>query len=293
MTAPAQVLELEPLHVDLVRPAAHLPLILLDKAEVATLRTLESEVASLKVTDAASYQRQADLLRRITSAGSALEKRRKELNAPYSDQIDRTNAMAKPVALRIDTAKNALKVMGANFEREQARLAAEAERTRLAEIKRLQDIADAQAKAAKEKADKIAADLKAQEDARALVAEAARKAGLPVVPMVEPEEVWDEPVAEETPQKTEVEKQLAALKYQAPAVVIKPRGQRTVTTLQVFVTDVNKLPDMFVERTAKIGAIRRTFCDGFKTGDKLPELSGCRFEAQTSVQSTGGNDPEF
>jgi hypothetical protein len=293
MTAPAQPLELvEPLHVALVATPPHLPLILLDKSEVAALKSLESEVASLKITDAASYQKQADLLQLLTKSGTALEKRRKELNAPFSAQIDKTNALAKAPATRIETAKNALKVMAANFEREQKRLADEAEKARLAEIKRLQDIADAQAKAAQAKADKIAADLKAQQDAQALVIEAARKAGLPIAPVIE-DESWEEEVAVEAPQKPNVERQIEALKFQPVATVIKPKGQRTITTLQVFVTNVALLPDIFVDRTAKIGALRQTFCVGFKSGDKIPECPGCRFEEQTSVQSTGKDDPEF
>lgn len=279
MTPAAQTPEAPPLHVALVAPAPHLPLILCTGGFMATLATVEAQTKELAVIkDAVGNQSAANLLSRATKAGTDLNRQRLELVRPYQDQIDAINLLAKQPGARLDAVKAALKVSQTNFVAEQRRLAEDAERARQAELRRLEAIRLQEEAAAKRKAEEIAEQVRK-------VQEAAKAAGLPLEPTPELEEIWDE-LPPEVPQKTETERQIEAIRF-APAVVAKAQGVREVTSLVPFVTDVNKLPDIFVEKSAKIAAIRSTFCAGHKKGDALPVLDGCRFEEQTTTVSTG------
>lgn len=283
MTPPAQTLELVSVDIAPIARPSH-NLIVADAAFLSTLKAVEATVASLKISDAQSAQQAADLQSRLTGAGKTLENTRVQLKAPFLALNKQIDAAAQPVQLRIDLAKRALSVAQTNWIQERRRLAEEQERARLAELRRLEAIRLAEEAAAKKKADEIAEQVRKENEARAKVVEAARVAGLPIEV---PEEVWDEPIEPEPIQKTETEVAIERLKYAPVATVIKSVGVREVTTLVPFVTDVNKLPDCFVDKTPKLSAIRQTFCAGFRKGDALPVLDGCRFEVQTTTQSTG------
>jgi hypothetical protein len=254
-------------------------LILCSTGFLTQLREVEAQVTALKITDAQSAQHAANLLTRLTGAGKALDKQRLELNAPYEAQIRATNASAKEPAAKIETLKSALKTASVNYDREQARLAREAEAARQAEIRRLEAIAETERKAAAEKARMIA------EEADRLRVEA-EKAGLPLVSQEEDDWGESEP-APEPPQPTEAEKALAAVKFAPVAAPAKVAGVKYKTTLVPHIEDVNKLPDIFVTKTAKIAAIRSTFCSGWVDGDGIPVVPGVRFEVQRTMESTG------
>jgi len=285
MSDPAQPVEIVEVSIAEIARPSH-SLILADGAFLATLRTVEATVASLKITDAQSSQQAADLLGRLTKAGTALEKQRQELKRPYLDLMSKIDAAAKAPAERIAQAKRTLSSLQTTFAQEQARIAREAEEKRQKEIKELEEKVAREKKEAEEKAAKIAADLKAQQEAADKVRAEAEKAGLPVVVV----EDWDEAPAPEpfTIVKTEAEVALERVRFApAPVATKAPVGVRTVVTLFPHVEDVNLLPDYFIEKTAKIAAIRSTFCNGWKEGDKIPECAGVRFEVQRSTQSTG------
>lgn len=279
MTTAAQTPEAPPLHVALVAPAPHLPLILCTGGFMATLATVEAQTKELAVIkDAVGNQSAANLLSRATKAGTDLNRQRLELVRPYQDQIDAINLLAKQPGARLDAVKASLKVSQTNFVAEQRRLAEDAERARQAELRRLESIRLQEEAAAKKKAEEIAEQVRK-------VQEAAKSAGLPLETELETE-IWDE-LPPEVPQKTETERQIEAIKFAPAVVVAKAAGVREVTSLVPFVTDVNKLPDIFVEKTAKIAVIRSVYCAGHKKGDALPVLDGCRFEEQTTTVSTG------
>ena len=112
--------------LELILPAITpaLPLVLADRKFLTTLAAVETQVAGLKITDAATQQLAADLQIRLTGAGGALEKERKAIKQPFLDKCAEIDAAARPVSLRIDTAKAAVKKALTDFAVEQARLAA-------------------------------------------------------------------------------------------------------------------------------------------------------------------------
>lgn len=272
----------EVLHVELVQPQPHLPLILADTAFLTTLRQVEEQVASLRITDDQSNQQAADLLVRLTSAGTAINKQRLALIRPYLDQQDKINAAAKQPTARIENLKQALKVAQTNFEREQERKRVEAERARQAELRRLEEIARLEREAKERELAEIA---RQAEEARVAQEAENAVAGEPARDPMDFEEEELPPVV--VPEKTETEKQIDAIRCAPVPVAVKPAGVRFVTTLVPVVVDVNLLPDMFIEKTPKLAAIRSTFCMGWTPDRPLPVCSGVRFEKKEESQSTG------
>ncbi len=92
---------------------------------------------------------------------------------------------------------------------------------------------------------------------------------------------------DEPAQPTATQAALAALES-APAVVApKPAGVSMRVLLVATVTDINKLPEQYIVKTANMAAIRARFCQGFKDGDPLPVCEGVKFEVSRSPVSTG------
>lgn len=272
--------------LELILPAITpaLPLVLADRKFLTTLATVESQVAALKITDAASQQLAADLQIRLTGAGGALEKERKAIKQPFMDKCAEIDAAARPVALRIDTAKAALKKALTDFALEQARLAAVAEAAKQAELRRLEAIKAAEQAAAAAKAAELAkqaAKALAEREAAAL---AAQKANLP--PPAEMFDLGDDCPDEPTP-KTETEKAIEAVKYAPAPVVAKPVGITMRTRLVLKVVDFSKVPDVFVTRTINEKAIVSVYCTGWKEGQPLPVVAGCEFTVEETAVSTG------
>lgn len=256
------------LHVVLDLPPA--PLVLADSKFLAALAEVEANVASLAVTDAASAQAAANLQTRLTKAGSALEAARKQLKQPFIEAGRRIDAVAVEPANRIEAAKTRLKSALAAYDAEQQRIAREAEEARQRELRRLEAIRRAEEETARKR--------------QAEIEEAARKAAAAsAAPILDIED--DEPPA--APVKTETEKAIEAVKYAPPVVAARPAGITYKTTLVATVVDVNKLPDVFVEKIAKLRAIQSTFCTGWKEGATLPECAGVRFEVKREAVSTG------
>lgn len=275
---PAEALQLIPL--------ATLPkatMVVADARFVATVVQVEKQVKTLAVLKTAiEAQSAADLQVRVTDAANEINSTRLALVRPLQDQIDAINNLARPVTARLEAAKASLKTAQTNYANEQARLAKQEQARIDAEIKRLQAIADAEAVQRQKELDRITAE---QAELERKQAEAAKHSKVEIIDDDIPEEVIDEPAP--TPEKTETERQLEALKY-APAVVApKPVGVATRKTLTVVVTDVNLLPDMFVDKTARLRAIQSTFCSGWVEGKPLPVLAGCTFEVVSTVVSTG------
>ncbi len=265
--------------VEIVAP--EMPLVLADAAFLSTLTKVELQVKALAITDAQSNQQAADLLQRLTAAKNKLNETRLALKRRFDPVLEKIDQAAKVPIARIDELKKFLSDLQIDWARYQKKLADEAEARRLADIKRLEDLRAAEeaeaARVAKAAADKAAADA------------AALLAANP--PMMDVDFGDDNPVVEPepapAPQKTEIQRQLEAVRH-APAIVVqRASGVRTVTTLVPVVTNVNLLPDMFVDKTAKIAAIKSTFCSGWKVGQPLPVLEGVRFDVKTEVQSTG------
>lgn len=276
----------EPATLELVLPAITpaLPLVLADRKFLSTLATVEQQVAALKIIDAATQQLAADLQIRLTSAGGALEKERKKIKQPFLDKCAEIDAAARPVTLRIDTAKAVLKKALTDFTVEQARLAAVAEAARQAELRRLEAIRLAEERAAQEKAAALAKQAALAQAERDRAAEAARVANLP--PPVSVVDMEDDCPDEPAP-KTETEKAIEAVRYAAPVTIAKPVGITMRTRLLLRVVDVAKVPDVFVVRTANEKAIAATYCTGWKKGMPLPEVPGCEFIVEETAVSTG------
>ncbi len=224
----------------------------------------------MAVTDAQSAQAAANVTTRLTQAGSALEKQRKSLKEPFLEAGRAIDAAAAAPLGRIALAKEKVKRLLTAYDEAERIKAANAERARQAEIARLQKIADDEAAEAKRKADAIAAEL------------AAQAAKLPDA--VE----WDEPEAPPVPvQKTETEKAIEALTHAPAVVVAKPAGVAFRTVLTAVVTDINKVPDCFVTKTANLQAIRATFCTKWAEGQPLPVCDGVKFDVSRTAVSTG------
>lgn len=272
--------------LELILPAITpaLPLVLADRKFLTTLATVEQQVAALKITDAATQQLAADLQIRLTGAGGALEKERKAIKQPFLDKCSEIDAAARPVALRIDTAKAVVKKALTDFAVEQARLAAIAEAARQAELRRLEAVRIAEEAAARAKADELARIAAKALDDREAAAEAARMANLP--PPVEVMDMGDDCPDEPAP-KTETEKAIEAVRYAAPVAVAKPVGVTMRTRLVLRVVDVSKVPDVFVVRTANEQAIKATYCNGWVKGQPLPVVPGCEFTVEETAVSTG------
>jgi hypothetical protein len=277
----------EPTNLELVLPAITpaLPLVLADRAFLSTLATVEGQVAALRITDAATQQIAADLQIRLTSAGGALEKERIKIKQPFLDKCRDIDAAARPVTLRIDTAKAVIRKALTDFAVEQARLAAVAEAARQAELRRLEAIRLAEERAAQEKAAALARQAALAQAERDRAAEAARLANLP--PPVEMLDMDDCPDDVPAPQKTETEKAIEAVRYAAPAPVAKPIGITMRRRLVLRVVNPKLVPDVFAVRTINEAAIRATFCSGWKPGEPLPEVGGCVFEVEETAVSTG------
>jgi hypothetical protein len=253
-----------------IEPAV--PLVLCEPKFLQTIATVEREVASLNVVDAVSAQSAANLQQRLTTAGRMLETARTTLKAPFIAKGREIDEAAKAPAKRIEDLKAALSKRLTDYAAEQARIAAEEEKKRQAELRRLELLRLAEEKAEREKAEKAARDL----------AEAQAKAAVPVEAFD-----FDGPAPEAEPVKSETELKIEAVKFAAPVVAPAPVGVAFKSRLIVRVVDVKALPDLYVIRTANETAIRTQFCNGWKEGDPLPELPGCEFTVQKTAVSTG------
>ncbi len=266
------------LNLEIVTPQS--PLILADGKFLATLTEVETQIASLAITDAPSAQLAASLQVRLTSAGKVLEDTRKQLKEPFIQAGRQIDAAAAAPANRIEAAKGKIKQALSAYSAEQARIAREAEEARQRELRRLEAIAREEERLAKEKADKLAREL-------AIKAEEARKAAEVCEESV-PEEV-PEPLPVEPPQKTETQRAIEAVRYAPVVAAAKPVGVTMRVTLVPEITDIRLVPEVFVERTAKIAAIRATYCTSYKEGDPVPVVPGISFKIDRQMVSTGRN----
>lgn len=246
-------------------PAPH---VLANTSFLTTLAQVEEQVATLAITDAQSAQNAANLTARLTSAGNQLEKARKTLKQPFIEAGRAIDAAAEEPARRIEKAKTEVRAALAAYEAEQRRLAEEAERKRQAELRRLEEQRQKEEAEARKR--------------QAEIDEAARKAA--AAAKVEVLDLDDEPVPAP---KTETQKQIDAIKFAPAPVAVKPVGVAFKTYLTFTVEDVRKLPDVFVERTAKMAAIRAAFRNGWKEGEPMPVCEGVKFEVKRDVVSTG------
>lgn len=240
-------------------------------AFLTTLSKVELEIAGLAIKDAQGAQHAANLLQRLTTAGSALETARKSVKAPFLQKCAEIDDAARAPAKRIEDAKSSLKKMQVAFATEQARLAAEAERKRQAELRALE------AKRREEEAAERARQEKLAKEA----AELAAKAAVPVMDV----DFGDEPAP--IAEKTETERRIDELKHTPAPVAAAPAGVAFKCKLIIASVDVAKLPDMFVVRTANERAIRETFCVGWKEGEPIPDCPGVAFKVDKIVASTG------
>lgn len=237
---------------------------------LTTLAQVEREVAHASITDADSAQAAANILSRLTTAGTVLEKARKEVKQPFLDKCAEIDAAARAPANRIEAAKAGIKAKVTAYAQEQARLAAEREAARQKELQRLEAIRREEERIAKEKADALAK----------AAAEAQAKSKM----VLEIPDFDDGPVE---PPKTETEKAIEAVRFAPVVAEVKPVGVAFRVTLLIDSIDVAKLPEMFVVRTANEKALRETFCRGFKEGDPVPECGGVKFRVVKEPVSTG------
>lgn len=236
------------------------------------LELAETRVASLSIKDAATAQEAADIQRTLTKAKVALEKGRTDLKGPLLTLGRAIDAAAAAPAARLETMTRTLKTRQVAYDDEQRRIAAEQEKKRQAEIKRLEEERQAKLKELQAKADAEAAEN------RRIAEELAKKAVTPAAD--------DLDLADETPppiEKTETQKAIEAIKYAplpiaAAPVQAKPAGLTFRTTLKMTVVDVNALPDTFVTKTPNLLALRAVYTSPWREGQAIPECPGVKFE---------------
>lgn len=106
------------------------PMVLCDAKFLHALAQVEREIAHLAITDAATAQTAANLLNRLTNAGTALEKARATVKAPILAAGRAIDDAARAPQGRIDKAKRDLNQALVNYRAEQQRAAEAAERAR-------------------------------------------------------------------------------------------------------------------------------------------------------------------
>lgn len=250
-----------------VMPLPAMPLVLADEVFMATLASVEKQIEVMKVETLTEAQEAANLQVRLTTAGKKLNAARIALNKSLADGIAKINDAARGPDGRIEAAKDRLKLLIGAFDAEQRRIAAEAEQKRRDELTRLEN---------QRMAEQAALDKKAAELA-AVAAEAAKKSA----------PIFEMDFDEGPPPKTETQKAIEAIQH-APAVVApKVAGLAFKVRLVANVVDATLLPEMFVERVAKLLAIQQTFCTGWKEGAPLPICPGVKFEVKREAVSTG------
>lgn len=252
-------------------PIPATPLVLCAPAFLNTLAQVEREVAHMVVADGQSAQAASNILQRLTTAGTQLEKARTELKAPFIAKGREIDDAAKAPAERIETAKRRVKAKVSAWQEDEQRKAYEAEQARIAELRRLEALRLEEERAAKAKADELAL----------IAAENAARIKAPVVDFD-----FDEGPAEPAP-KTETEKAIEAVKFTPAPVAAKPVGIAFRATLRIASIDVNLLPEPFVIRTPDQVKIRATFATGWKDGDPIPECAGVTFAVDRTPVSTG------
>lgn len=240
-----------PLSVEIIQPPA--PLVLASGVFLSTLAQVEREVQALAVTDVQSAQAAANLQTRLTKAGTELERQRKALKQPFIDAGRKIDEVAAGPAERIEAAKQCIKVALTAYDTRQRRLAEEAERKRQEELRRLEE-----------------QKRREEEEARKKAEELVKQAAVSAVEM----DFEEAPPVE----KTETEKAIEVIKYAPPIAAPRPAGVAFRVTLVATITDVNKLPEMFVVKTANLRAIQATFCAGWKENEPLPEVPGVTFK---------------
>lgn len=228
------------------------PIVLANQRWMQALATLESNVASLQVTDAKQAEVAAEYLQRATKAGSSLERMRKDVLKPYLDLQKRINTVAAQPKTRIEACKNQLKdKLAAWQELERARLAEE-RRQAEEELRKLEEKKQQQA------ADEGALSLDFDDDG-----------------VGEPVESID----------TQLER--ASLAVAATPTSAKTSGVAFIARLVPEIQDIDALPAEFVIRTPNKAAIQEKFCRGWKDGDPLPTLPGVIFTVERTARATG------
>ena len=258
------------------------PLVLCDTSFLSTLAQVEASAAALTVKDAQSAQAAADLQQRLTKAGTALEKTRKELIAPFLAKQGEINDAARGPAARIEAAKTRIKQALTAFAVEQERIRREEAIARQKELDRLEAIRLRQLKEQEEAAQALARKVAEEQRQRDLAAQAA---GTP--PSASDETFDFDEGPPEPPPKSEIEKQIEAVRYAPAAPVAKPVGVSFRVRLTFRVVDPAKVPDVFCNRTVNEAAIRSLHCTQYKEGQPLPEVPGIEFTVEKTAVSTG------
>ncbi len=256
---------------------------------LSALAAVEGKISRLEIVDAATAQEAATLQDRLTTAGGLLERTRVELTAPFLAKQREIMEAARAPAERINKSKRALSAKLTAFADAERERIAKLDRERQLELDRLERVRQVELLAEQKRIADAAAALKAKQDADAAAAAAlaAKKPAALDVDFGDDDDIEEPPAVVAPPPPTKTEQAIAALKH-APAVrPITPTGIRYVTTLEAIVFDVAQLPDIFVERTPKLAAIKSTFCNGYKEGEPLPELAGVRFEVKRTAMATG------
>lgn len=279
--------EQPPLEVAIVLPPA--PFTLVGGGFITTLLQVEQQIADMKIVSAQDAQSAANITQRLTEAGKKLEAQRVALKAPFLAAERSIDAAAKAPAERIEAAKRKVRVMLVQYDDIQRKLAEEAEEKRLAELDRLEKI-------------RLAEEAENARKAADLLAEAERKAQAAAAEIMSPVEVAEgsldfslddgdpepgEPPPVEVAAKTETEKAIDLVRHAPVVAPPKLAGVAFRVTLVPSVTDINKVPDIFVVKTLKLQAVLSTFCTKYKDGDPLPVCDGIEFTVKRDAVSTG------
>ena len=88
------------------------------------------------------------------------------------------------------------------------------------------------------------------------------------------------------PAKTEAEVRLEQAIHAPAPVAAAPAGVAMRVTLELDVVDVDKMPAPFITKTANLVALRKTYLNGWKDGDDIPECPGVTFKIKREPIST-------
>ena len=239
--------------------------VLIDKGFMATFLDIEARSHELVIKDDLAATTAGALIGKLTRTSTTLEAERDKCKRPYFEAGKLIDAEAKKLQNRILSAKTKLNTALVNYQLDKAAKEREAEERRQKELQAL--------------------ELKRQQEEAAAAKAAAEAAKNTPVPSGEEFELdfGDDLPAE--PVKTETEKRIEELKF-APAVPEqKIEGVSWRVTLQIEAVDVNKLPDIYVNRSANESLIRETYCVGWKDGDPMPEVPGVKWRVARNAIS--------
>lgn len=248
-------------------------------AESLKDQALESSALVARVTNDEENESAANALKRLKACTREVEKARKAIKEPFLDACRRIDAQAKEFSAELEEEERRVATLAADYATEQTRRmreieakraeeAARIERERLEAERKIREEQEAQARAAKAKAD---AEAKAARNERERIAAAERA-------KAEQERIAKEA---EAMQKANSERAMQSLEASTPApVTTKPEGVSARAVWDFEVTDVWTLARLH-PGLVTVTPNRREILDVIASG--VREIKGLRIFEKTQL----------